>query len=47
MADICYAPLILAASRLGLEEAIEARPKVQGWLDRLVKREAVREALLL
>jgi glutathione S-transferase len=47
MGDICYAPLILSASRLGLEEEIEARPKVQGWLDRLVKREAVREALLL
>lgn len=47
LADICYAPLVLMASRFGLEEAIAARPPVAEWLDRLTSRPAVREGMAM
>lgn len=45
LADICYAPLILAVSRVDFAEEIEARPGVFGWLNRLKSRKAVVESL--
>lgn len=46
LADICYAPLIIAVSHVDFAEEIEARPGVLGWLNRLRNRKAVIESLL-
>jgi glutathione S-transferase len=47
LADICYAPLVLAVSQVDFAEEIEARPRVLGWLNRLRSRKAVVESLLV
>ncbi len=47
LADICYAPLVLMASRFGLAEAIAERPPVARWYDRLMARPAVREGMAM
>ena len=45
LADICYAPFLLALDPVGLGEEVDARPQVRAWLNRLRARDAVVAAL--
>lgn len=45
LADICYAPLLMIADRVGLSAEISALPSVAGWLDRLRERPAIQAAM--
>jgi glutathione S-transferase len=46
LADICYAPLVLALERVGLEEEVAARPALTQWVARLKERPAVRATMM-
>ncbi len=45
LADICYAPLVLMADRMGLSADHPGRAEITGWLDRLRARPAVQAAM--
>ena len=43
LADVCYAPLLTVFDRVGLGDLIGARPRVTGWVGRLLERPAISE----
>lgn len=45
LADICYAPLLMIADRVGLSAETAALPSVAEWLGRLRERPAVQAAM--
>jgi glutathione S-transferase len=45
LADICYAPLVLMAGRMGLSAEGAGQAAIDGWLDRLRARPAVQAAM--
>ncbi len=47
LADICYAPLVLALEHVGLSEEIATRPSVASWVERLKQREAIQQTGLV
>jgi len=46
LADICYAPLVLALERVDLENEVTSRPRVAAWVARLKTRTAVQETMM-
>lgn len=45
LADVCYAPLLMIADRVGLSAEMCALPSITGWLDRLRERPPVQAAM--
>ena len=45
LADVAYAPYLARLAHLGLDEAINRRPRVAAWRDRLVARPSFEEGV--
>lgn len=43
LADVCYAPVVTVLDQVGLGRLVAGRPAVQGWVERLNARPAVRD----
>lgn len=46
LADVCYAPFVLVLDRVGLGDAVTARPAVSRWLSRLRERPAIQATMI-
>ncbi len=43
LADVCYAPIVTVLDYVGLQELLGTRPAVRAWVERLLRRPAVRD----